>query len=149
MLLCYLIICSNYIICSYNLLASSSLVADIYSQRFHVPCVDAWRCHGWPWLSECSGVVLSCFWLSECSGVALSCFWLSEFSGVALSCFTLSRWIIFPDVSLIKPEDSFNPLFKAVQFLVQCNDSGNLRWAGYPVIQADLSPVTELSLIHI
>ena len=36
--------------------------------------------------------------------------WLNEFSGVVLSCFSLTG---FADVSLIKPEDSFNPLFKA------------------------------------
>ena len=30
--------------------------------------------------------------------------WLTEFSGVALSCFTLSRLAIFTDVSLIEPE---------------------------------------------
>ena len=44
--------------------------------------------------------------------------WLSEFSDVVLSCFTPSRSAIFTDVSLIKPKDSFNPLFKAVLYSV-------------------------------
>ena len=44
--------------------------------------------------------------------------WLIEFCDVALSCFTLSRLTTFPDVSLIKPEDSFSPLFKAVLYSV-------------------------------
>ena len=30
-----------------------------------VPCVDAWRWHVWPWLSEFSGVAVSCFTLSR------------------------------------------------------------------------------------
>ena len=58
--------------------------------------------------------MLSCFWLTECNGVVLSCFWLTECNGVVLSCFTLSCWTIFPDVSLIKPEVSFNSFFKAI-----------------------------------
>ena len=40
--------------------------------------------------------------------------WLSEFSGVVQTCYTVSSPAIFLDVSLIIPEDSFNPLFKAV-----------------------------------
>ena len=43
---------------------------------------------------------------------------LSEFSGVVLSCFTISSSTVFTDVSLIKPEDSFNPFFKAILYLV-------------------------------
>ena len=57
---------------------------------FHVPCVAASR--------------RSQVWL-----------WLIEFSSVALDCLTLSRvTVFFPDGSHIKPEDSFNPLFKAI-----------------------------------
>ena len=44
--------------------------------------------------------------------------WLCEFSGVALGCFTLSCLTISPDVSLIEPEFSFNPLFKAIYYSV-------------------------------
>ena len=44
--------------------------------------------------------------------------WLIEFCHVALSCFTLSRLTTFPDVLLIKPEDSFSPLFKVVLYSV-------------------------------
>ena len=44
--------------------------------------------------------------------------WLIEFSGVAMSCFTLSRFTIFPDVLFVKPEDSLNPLFKAILYSV-------------------------------
>ena len=40
--------------------------------------------------------------------------WFSEFSGVVLRCFTASSSTIFMDVSLIKPEASFNPFFNAV-----------------------------------
>ena len=40
--------------------------------------------------------------------------WLIEFNGDALSCFAHSRMTIFPAVPLINPEDSLNPLFKAV-----------------------------------
>ena len=48
--------------------------------------------------------------------------WLIEFSGVALSCFRLSRLTVFPDVSLITPEDSIvQPLFR--QFFIQCHGS--------------------------
>ena len=62
----------------------------IYStlHLLRVPCVDAWRWHVWPWLSE--------------------------FSGVAVSCFTLSRSTIFAYISLIKLVGSFKPLFKAI-----------------------------------
>ena len=42
--------------------------------------------------------------------------WLGEFSAVVLSCSTLSRSTAFADVSLIQPEDSFNLLFKAIQY---------------------------------
>ena len=35
---------------------------------------------------------------------------------VAPSCFTLSRWLFPPNVSLIKPEVSFSPLFKAILY---------------------------------
>ena len=44
--------------------------------------------------------------------------WLIEFSGVALSCFTLSRLTVFPDVLSVQPEDSLNPLFKAILYSV-------------------------------
>ena len=40
-----------------------------------------------------------------------------EFSGVALSCFTLSRFAV-SGVSLIKPEDSFNPSLKDILYSV-------------------------------
>ena len=30
----------------------------------HVPCVGEGRCHGWPWLTELSGVALTSFTLS-------------------------------------------------------------------------------------
>ena len=57
---------------------------------------------------------------------ALPCIWpwLSEFSGVVLTCLTLSGAIIFTDVSLIQLEDSFNPLFKAGLY---CHTSGDLN----------------------
>ena len=42
--------------------------------------------------------------------------WLTEFSGVLRSCFTLSRCTVFPDVSLIKPEVSINPVFSTVLY---------------------------------
>ena len=35
--------------------------------------------------------------------------WLSEFGGVVLSCFTYSPSTVLTDISLIKPEGSFNP----------------------------------------
>ena len=35
-----------------------------------------------------------------------------------MSCFTLSRFTIFPDVLFVKPEDSLNPLFKAILYSV-------------------------------
>ena len=41
---------------------------------------------------------------------------LSEFSGVVPSCFMLSLSTVFTEVSLIKREDSFDPLFKAVLY---------------------------------
>ena len=44
--------------------------------------------------------------------------WLSEFSGVLQSCFALSPSTIFTQVRLIKPEDSFNPLLKAISYSV-------------------------------
>ena len=47
--------------------------------------------------------------------------------GVALCYFTLSRLTIFPDVSLMKLEDSFNPLFKAVPSFIRWHGSGNER----------------------
>ena len=58
-------------------------------QLLHVPYVRVsmhGRCHVWPWSSEYSGVVLSCF--------------------------TLSRLTIFTDVSLLvpEPEDSFKAM---------------------------------------
>ena len=43
---------------------------------------------------------------------------LTDFSGVALSCFTLSRLTVFPDVLSVQPEDSLNPLFKAILYSV-------------------------------
>ena len=52
------------------------------------------RCHFWPWFSEFSSVVLN------------------------YCCFTLSRSTIFMAVSLTKPQNSFNPLFKAVLYSV-------------------------------
>ena len=42
--------------------------------------------------------------------------WLSEFIGVVPSRFRLSRATIFTAASLIKPEDSVNPLFKAILY---------------------------------
>ena len=51
-------------------------------------------------------------------GAAMFDLWLIELSGVVLSCFTLSRFAIFPDVSLIEPEGSFNPLFNAILYSV-------------------------------
>ena len=62
--------------------------SPIYSQLFHVPCVDA---RALPYL-------------------ALAV----EISSVVLSCFMLSRWTIFWGVSLIKLKDSFSSLFKAI-----------------------------------
>ena len=53
----------------------------VWSQLYHVPCVDACCCH---------------VWLS-----------LIGFGGVALSRFTLSRLTVVPNVSLMQPEDSF------------------------------------------
>ena len=44
------------------------------------------------------------------------CPWLIELSVVVLSCVTLSFWTSFTDVSLIKPKDSFIPLFRAVLY---------------------------------
>ena len=44
--------------------------------------------------------------------------WLSEFSGVLQSCFALSPSTIFTHVWLIKPEDSFSPLLKAISYSV-------------------------------
>ena len=38
--------------------------------------------------------------------------WMIEFSGVALSCRTFVDLQLFPDLSIIKPEDTFSPLFK-------------------------------------
>ena len=55
-------------------------------------CRVSIRCHVWPWLIE--------------------------FSHVVSSCFTISRLTIFPEVSLLKPEDSFSPLFKAILYSV-------------------------------
>ena len=43
---------------------------------------------------------------------------LSEFSGDLLNCFTLSNLTTFTDVSLVKPEHSFNQLFKAILYSV-------------------------------
>lgn len=42
--------------------------------------------------------------------------WLSESIGVVPSRFRLSRATIFTAASLIKPEDSVNPLFKAILY---------------------------------
>ena len=96
-----------------------------------MPCVDAWALSSSDWLTECSGVTLSCLSLTECSGVTLSCLSLTECSGVTLSClsltecsgvtlscFTISRWTIFPDVWLTKEEDSFTRLFNAILYSV-------------------------------
>ena len=52
------------------------------------------------------------------------CPWLSEFSGVVLTCLTLSGAIIFTDVSLIQLEDWLNPLFKTGLY---CHASGDLN----------------------
>ena len=41
---------------------------------------------------------------------------LGEFSGVVLHSFTLCRSSGFTDVSLIKPENSFNQLFKVILY---------------------------------
>ena len=43
-------------------------------------------------------------------------FWLTEFSGVVLSCFTSSCWTIFTEVLPIAPEDSPIQLFKAIVY---------------------------------
>ena len=63
-----------------------------YSQLFHVLGFAEWalHCHVWHWLSELRSFVLSYF--------------------------KLSRSAIFTDVSFIEPEDSFEPLFKAVPY---------------------------------
>ena len=34
-----------------------------YSQLCHALCINAWALHGWPWLTEFSGAVLSCIML--------------------------------------------------------------------------------------
>ena len=75
----------------------------VFGGLFHVPCLEAYftcrvstqgRCHFCPWLSEFS-------------------------SAVVLNCSRLSRSTIFADASLVKPpEDSFNPLFKAILYSV-------------------------------
>ena len=70
-------------------------IFSVYSQPLHVPYVRVsmhGRCRAWPWLSEYSGVVLSCY--------------------------TLSRSTVLTDVSLLEPEDSFNPSLKAVIYSV-------------------------------
>ena len=54
----------------------------------------------------------------------LGVYWLTEVSSVVLGCITLSHSTIFTDVSLVKPEDSLNPLVKATGF-IQCPVSGN------------------------
>ena len=69
-------------------LRSQSKRLPCYSPRFSravCPCND---CHTRPWLSEL-GAVVPC-------------------------CFSLSGSTNFRDVLLIKPEESFNPLFKAI-----------------------------------
>ena len=73
-------------------------------------------CHAWPWFIEFSSVAPSCFTLSLCyfSGCIAHKTW--RLVCVALSCFTLSPSAVFPDVSLIKLEDSFNSLFKAMVY---------------------------------
>ena len=43
---------------------------------------------------------------------------LTEFSGFILKYFTLSRWTVLTEVSLLQPEDSHIPLFKAVVYSV-------------------------------
>ena len=40
--------------------------------------------------------------------------WLTEFSGISLTCFTLSRLTIFTNVSPLKPEISLDPLLTAI-----------------------------------
>ena len=55
--------------------------------------------------------------VSRCKGAVTFVPWLSEFSGVVLSCFTLSRSTIFTDVSLEKPEDSFKAILYSVSWV--------------------------------
>ena len=40
--------------------------------------------------------------------------WLTEFSGISLTCFTLSRLALFTNVSPLKPENSLAPLLTAI-----------------------------------
>ena len=44
--------------------------------------------------------------------------WLIEFSGVAPSCFTFLVWPFKKKKKKVKPEDMFNPLFKAILYSV-------------------------------
>lgn len=50
----------------------------------------------------------------RCMGAATFLSWLTEFSGVVFNWFTLSRFTVFTEVSVIKPEDSPLPVFKAI-----------------------------------
>ena len=71
-----------------------------YSHVFHVPVSLHTRCHIWPWLSE--------------------------FSGVALSCFPLSRLTVFPGHIAHETGRPVEPIFSR-QF-IQCRESGNLAY---------------------
>ena len=56
----------------------------------------------------------------------------AEFSGVAMSCFALSRSAVFADVSRIKPEDPFNPVFKAILYSLEDVELMPLVFTGIP-----------------
>ena len=69
----------------------------------------------YPWLFSFTRAVCGCM---NAAIIIYVVPWLIERSRVALGCFTLFRLVILPDVSLLKPEDSFNQLFKAIFYSV-------------------------------